>query len=224
MKFRGRYVPVKAEIIQDGEFSVHADASDLIDWLRGLAPKPETVFVTHGEEGSSEAFAAKVRSELGLTVVVPRYKEKVTLTPHGTWAPLHPASGAGTSPVAATPTPTPSPRPVPHPPSVHHAPTPGAKLPPVETPRGDTHTDDIEEVAVILETAIGQVPFLPEAKQAEVSGLLHEVLGLVRGSSPDLGVVREGVNLALYAAAGAVETPGGQSIVALLAHVPKVLG
>jgi len=88
----------------------------------------------------------------------------------------------------------------------------------------DTHADDIDEIAVILETAIGQVPFLPEAKQPEVSELLHEVLGLVRGESPDLGAVREGVNLALYAAAGAVETPGGQSIVALLAHVPKILG
>ena len=34
----------------------------------------------------------------------------------------------------------------------------------------------------------------------------------------------EAVNQALYAAAAAVETPGGQSIVALLAHVPKVIG
>ncbi len=33
----------------------------------------------------------------------------------------------------------------------------------------------------------------------------------------------DAVNQALYAAASAVETPGGQSIVALLAHVPKVL-
>jgi metallo-beta-lactamase family protein len=221
MKFRGRYVPVKAEIIQDGEFSVHADASDLIDWLRDLSPQPETVFVTHGEEGSSDAFAAKVRSELGLTVVVPRYKEKVSLTPRGTWAQLSPVSAA--VPLLTTPTPPPAARPVPHPPGVSHAPTPGAKLPTVRAV-ADTHADDMEQIEVILETAIGQVPFLPETKQAEVSELLHEVLELVRGSSPDLGTVREGVNLALYAAAGAVETPGGQSIVALLAHVPKVLG
>jgi metallo-beta-lactamase family protein len=215
MKFRGRYVPVKAEIVSDGEFSVHADASDLIDWLRDLSPKPETVFVTHGEEGSSDAFAAKVRSELGLTVVVPRYKERVTLTPHGTYAPLSPVVGAAPEPAVAAQ--APAPRPVPHPPS------PGGKLLPVWKV-ADTHADDMEQVEVILDTAIGQVPFLPEAKQAEVSELLHEVLELVRGGSPDLGAVRDGVNLALYAAAGAVETPGGQSIVALLAHVPKVLG
>jgi len=101
--------------------------------------------------------------------------------------------------------------------------SPGGKLLPVRKV-ADTHADDMEQVEVILDTAIGQVPFLPEAKQAEVSELLHEVLELVRGGSPDLGAVRDGVNLALYAAAGAVETPGGQSIVALLAHVPKILG
>ena len=187
---------------------------------RDLSPQPETVFVTHGEEGSSDAFAAKVRNELGLTVVVPRYKEKVTLTPHGTWAPLSPVPGLAQEPVAEAP--VPAPRPVPHPPSVLHAPSPGAKLPVRKV--ADTHADDMEQVEVILDTAIGQVPFLPEAKQAEVSELLHEVLELVRGGSPDLGAVRDGVNLALYAAAGAVETPGGQSIVALLAHVPKILG
>jgi hypothetical protein len=101
-------------------------------------------------------------------------------------------------------------------------PSPGGALPLRRV--SDTHADDMEQVAVIIETAIGQVPFLPDAKQAEVSEMLHGVLDIVRGPSPDLGQVREGVNLALYAAAGAVETPGGQSIVALLAHVPKVLG
>ena len=116
----------------------------------------------------------------------------------------------------------PTPRPVPHPPSLPHTPSPGAKFPVRNV--ADTHADDIDEIAVILETAIGQVPFLPEEKQAEVSELLHEVLGLVRRESPDLGAIREGVNLALYAAAGAIETPGGQSVVALLSHVPKVLG
>ena len=52
LKMFGRYVPVRAEIVQDSEFSVHGDASDLIDWLRELKPAPQTVFLTHGEEGS----------------------------------------------------------------------------------------------------------------------------------------------------------------------------
>lgn len=220
MKFRGRYVPVKAEVVQDGEFSVHADGSDLIDWLRDLSPAPETVFCTHGEEGSAEALAARIRTELGLTVTVPRYGERVSLTATGTYAPLSPLSGEVS---AAAPAPRPQ-KPAP----TTTRPSPGGSLP-VRKVAGTlrqaqgTGADDMEQVAVIVETAIGQVAFLPEAKQAEVSELLHGVLELVRSDAPDLGQVREGVNLALYAAAGAVETPGGQSIVALLAHVPKII-
>ncbi len=226
MKFRGRYVPVKAEVLQDKEFSVHADASDLIDWLRELTPRPETVFVTHGEEGSAEAFAAKVTSELGLVAVVPRYREKVTLSPQGTWtrvAPLSPPAATDSLPSSYTAN---------EPDGIaveSRPPTPGAQLPPMvrapePRPTTGTHADDLEQVEVILDTALGQVAFLPEEKRAEVSEMLHGALDVTRSPQPDLSTLREAVNLALYAAAGSVETPGGQSIVALLAHIPKVLG
>ncbi|HEY3436558.1 MAG TPA: MBL fold metallo-hydrolase, partial [Actinotalea sp.] len=33
LKMHGRYVPVRAEIISDDEFSVHADASEILSWL-----------------------------------------------------------------------------------------------------------------------------------------------------------------------------------------------
>lgn len=83
LKMFGQYVPVKAEIVQDSEFSVHGDASDLIDWLRDLSPTPKTVFITHGEEGSATALAARIRSELGLLTVIPKYHEVVSLDPTG---------------------------------------------------------------------------------------------------------------------------------------------
>ena len=79
VKIQGRYIPVNAEIVADAEFSVHADASDLDAWLRGLAPAPSTVFVTHGEQGSSEALARRAREWLGVPVVVPAYGERVVL-------------------------------------------------------------------------------------------------------------------------------------------------
>ena len=68
------------------------------------------------------------------------------------------------------------------------------------------------------------MPFLPAEKQGDVSALLRDALALAKRTPLDTVGLREAVNLALYAAAGAVETPGGQSIVALLAPVPKVLG
>ncbi|MFT4296040.1 MAG: MBL fold metallo-hydrolase, partial [Micropruina sp.] len=90
MKFRGRFVPVRAEIVQDGEFSVHADGSDLIDWLAALSPAPRTVFCVHGEADSAARLAERIHRELGLTAVVPRYREVVTIEPSTGLAPAQP--------------------------------------------------------------------------------------------------------------------------------------
>lgn len=79
LKMHGVYLPVKAEIVADQEFSVHADASDLLDWVRDLTPPPTTVFVTHGEESSAGALAARIDEELDLATVVPAYGERVVL-------------------------------------------------------------------------------------------------------------------------------------------------
>lgn len=215
MKFRGRFVPVRAELVQDSEFSVHADASDLIDWLAALNPRPQTVFCVHGEEGSATALAARVRAELGLTTVVPRYGEVVSLVPG---APVVEREGgvpdeAAASPASRPPAPAPSSPPAAQP-----------TAPATASAAASTHDDDADQIAVILETALGQVPFLPEDKQDEVSTKLRAAIDATRVAPLPEAAVRQTVNEALYAAAGAVETPGGQSIVALLAHVPKVLG
>lgn len=79
VKISGHYVPVRAEIVRDDEFSVHGDADDLIDWLRALGREPETVFVTHGEERAAERFARRIEEELGWIAVVPFYGEVVSL-------------------------------------------------------------------------------------------------------------------------------------------------
>lgn len=83
VKINGRYVPVRAEIVRDREFSVHGDASDLIDWLGALRPAPEQVFIVHGEPDVAQIFADRVSSELGIPAVVARYNEIVALDPSG---------------------------------------------------------------------------------------------------------------------------------------------
>lgn len=79
IKINGRYVPVRAQIRRDHEFSVHADRSDLLDWLKALDPKPEMVFVIHGEPGSAAAFAADIEETLGCPAVVPGQGEVISL-------------------------------------------------------------------------------------------------------------------------------------------------
>ena len=73
---------------------------------------------------------------------------------------------------------------------------------------------------MILSAALGQVSFLPDDRQTQVGVALQRAVARVGG---DRAALREAVQQAMFAAAGAVDSPGGQSIVALLAHLPKVV-
>ncbi len=66
LKMHGRQVGVRAEILSDEEFSVHADASELLDWLAALSPAPRTVFTVHGTPESAGRLAAAATTRLGL--------------------------------------------------------------------------------------------------------------------------------------------------------------
>ncbi|WP_237268177.1 MBL fold metallo-hydrolase RNA specificity domain-containing protein [Tessaracoccus flavescens] len=79
VKINGRYVPVRAEIVRDREFSVHGDRSDLLDWLKALDPAPKIVFVVHGEPQVAASFATDIEQELGYPAVVPHHGEVVSL-------------------------------------------------------------------------------------------------------------------------------------------------
>ncbi|QGF22348.1 MBL fold metallo-hydrolase RNA specificity domain-containing protein [Raineyella fluvialis] len=81
LKLHGRYIPVNARIVRDAEFSVHADSTDLMDWLRDLEPAPETVFIVHGEEDAAAALHERIAQELGWTSAVARYGEVVVVEP-----------------------------------------------------------------------------------------------------------------------------------------------
>lgn len=79
VKIHGRYVRVRAEVVVDDEFSAHADADELLDWLSRMPDEPRTVLVVHGEPDSSAALARRVTESLGWTAVVPRFGERVRL-------------------------------------------------------------------------------------------------------------------------------------------------
>jgi metallo-beta-lactamase family protein len=80
VKIHGQYVRVRAEIVVDSTFSVHADASELVAWLGEMPEPPETVYVVHGEPDASAALAEQVRTSLDTTVVVPRLGERVVVS------------------------------------------------------------------------------------------------------------------------------------------------
>ncbi len=68
-------VPTKrrAQVMRLNGFSAHADRNDLLAYVRAIHPHPQKVFVVHGEERQSLAFAMTLRDEFpGMEVEVPK--------------------------------------------------------------------------------------------------------------------------------------------------------
>jgi metallo-beta-lactamase family protein len=79
LKMYGHYVPVHAEVVQVPDFSVHADADELVTWVGSAEKPPHSVYVVHGEPTASAALARRLEAELGLCAIVPRDGERVLL-------------------------------------------------------------------------------------------------------------------------------------------------
>lgn len=79
IKMLGRYVPVRAEVIDLSAFSVHADRSELLAWLRSAPREPDSVHVVHGEPAAAEALRSAIESELGWCAAAPGYRERVRI-------------------------------------------------------------------------------------------------------------------------------------------------
>ena len=67
----GDEIPVRARIATLGGLSAHADQEALLGWLRNFRRPPAHTFVVHGEILAAEAFAQRIRADLGWQVSVP---------------------------------------------------------------------------------------------------------------------------------------------------------
>ena len=71
VKIQGEFVPVRAQVSQLQGLSGHADAGELLDWLRQIEQPPRQTFVVHGEPAASDALRQTVARELKWPVRVP---------------------------------------------------------------------------------------------------------------------------------------------------------
>lgn len=72
VKMHGEMVPVRAQISQVQEFSVHADANELIRWIGVAKDRIGKVFVVHGETGAAETLGQRITTELQLKAITPK--------------------------------------------------------------------------------------------------------------------------------------------------------
>ena len=79
LKIHGRYVPVRAEVVDGAGFSVHADSEELLGWLGAAPSAPRIAFVVHGELPESEALQREIATRFGWNAIVPQHGERVRL-------------------------------------------------------------------------------------------------------------------------------------------------
>jgi len=84
-KIDGQEIAVRCRVRVISGFSAHADQHELEAWLAHFGkaesdgPTPKRIFIVHGDPEAAEAFAGRIRSELGMEPHIPRHRETVTL-------------------------------------------------------------------------------------------------------------------------------------------------
>lgn len=79
VKIHGQYVPVRAEIANLDMLSAHADADEMLGWLRHFETPPKTTFITHGEPDAADALRRRIEEELHWNCSVPQYRDRIDL-------------------------------------------------------------------------------------------------------------------------------------------------
>ena len=79
VRIHGQDVPIRAEVASLDNLSAHADAMEIVQWMRGFSTVPQQTFITHGEPVAADAMRQRIERELGWSCRVPEYLESVSL-------------------------------------------------------------------------------------------------------------------------------------------------
>jgi len=81
VRLHGEDVPIRAQVHAMDNLSAHADADEIMEWLRGFARPPRQTYVIHGEPHAADTLRRRISIELGWQVYVPEYHETVAIDP-----------------------------------------------------------------------------------------------------------------------------------------------
>ena len=71
IKLFGETVNVAATITKLPGISGHGDMNNLLDWIGHFEKQPKKIFVVHGEDQTTDFFAAKIHDKYGINAVAP---------------------------------------------------------------------------------------------------------------------------------------------------------
>jgi len=79
IKIFGKFYPVKANVKEISTLSAHADQNEMMEWMKGMARKPQKIFLVHGEPASRDAFRVKIKDVLGIEPEIPQQNQEMVL-------------------------------------------------------------------------------------------------------------------------------------------------
>jgi len=79
VKIHGEHVPVRAEVVNLGSLSAHADRSELLRWVAKLPRAPRRIFVTHGEPVAADSLRQAIEEAHQWPCTVPEHMQAVEL-------------------------------------------------------------------------------------------------------------------------------------------------
>ena len=79
VKIHGEQIPVRAQVAHVENLSAHADADEILAWMRAFDAPPQHTWINHGEPEAAETLRKRIEEELGWTCSVADYLEQVTL-------------------------------------------------------------------------------------------------------------------------------------------------
>ena len=86
VRIHSEVVPVRAQVRSLGNYSAHADHSELVDWVTRRLPAHGAIFLTHGEDEERQALRAALMHDDGLAsdqVLLPMLDDAFELRAEG---------------------------------------------------------------------------------------------------------------------------------------------
>jgi metallo-beta-lactamase family protein len=90
----GEVVPVRARVRSLGNYSAHADHSELMAWIKARLPAHGAIFLTHGEDAERAALRSAIMQTgiAGDQVIIPLLDDAFDLRAAGVAGVIHPAA------------------------------------------------------------------------------------------------------------------------------------
>ena len=80
VKIFGQMVPIRAQVTALEQFSDHADTPELLEWLRTFKSRPQITYLVHGEPEASSLLRDAMTKELGWSVQIAQWMQKVEVS------------------------------------------------------------------------------------------------------------------------------------------------